>query len=204
MKGLLLKDFYTLVKQLKIVLLFLVIMTVVPGINQSAFAMIYFAMMPITAMAYDERCKWDSLAAMMPYSAKDLVLSKYLLGYFGMGAACVLSIGANSLIKLFQHSSMTVEDALTILLIACVGVILLAVNLPFIFRFGVEKGRIIFMVIIAVSVFAMMMAGDKIKILLESSLISPAWLATIGLATAVLTNLISIAISNAVYKRKAI
>ena len=121
-----------------------------------------------------------------------------------MGAACVLSIGANSIIKLFQHSSMTMEDALAILLIACVGVILLAVNLPFIFRFGVEKGRIIFMVIIATSVFAMMMTGDKIKILLESSLISPAWLAIIGLATAVLTNMISIAISNAAYKRKVL
>lgn len=204
MKGLLLKDFYTLVKQLKIVLLFLVIMTVVPGINQSSFAMIYFAMMPITAMAYDERCKWDSLAAMMPYSAKDLMLSKYLLGYIGMGAACVLSIGANFIIKLFQHSSMTMEDALTILLIVCVGVILLAVNLPFIFRFGVEKGRIIFMVIIAVSVFAMMMAGDKIKYLLSSSLISPAWLATIGLTTAILTNLISIAVSNRIYQKKTL
>lgn len=204
MKGLLLKDFYTLVKQLKLVLLFLVIMTVIPGINQSAFAMIYFAMMPITAMAYDERCKWDSLAAMMPYTAKDLVLSKYLLGYFGMGAACVLSIGANAIIKLFQHSAMTMEDALTILLIACVGVILLAVNLPFIFGFGVEKGRIIFMVIIAASVFAMMMAGDKIKALLASSLINPVLLAGIGMGTALLTNMISIAISNAVYKKKVL
>jgi len=202
MKGLLIKDFYTLVKQLKFVLLFLIIMMVIPGINQSAFAMIYFAMMPITAMAYDERCKWDSLAAMMPYTAKDLVLSKYLLGYIGMGAACMLSLGANWIIKLFQHSSLTMEDALAILLIACAGMILLAVNLPFIFRFGVEKGRIVFMVIIATSVFALMMAGDKIKLLLASDLISPALLAGLGVGAAVLSNMISIAISNAVYKRK--
>ena len=82
--------------------------------------------------------------------------------------------------------------------------ILLAVNLPFIFKFGVEKGRIIFMVIIAASVFAMMMAGDKIKILLASSLISPVLLAGTGVGVAMLTNLISIAISNAVYKRKVL
>lgn len=204
MKGLLIKDFFTLVKQLKFVLLFLIIMVVIPGINQSAFAMIYFAMMPITAMAYDERCKWDSLAAIMPYTAKDLVLSKYLLGYIGMGAASILSLGANWIIKLFQHNTLTMADALAILLIACTGMILLAVNLPFIFRFGVEKGRIVFMVIIATSVFALMMAGDKIKFLLSSNLISPALLAGVGVGVAVLTNTISIAMSNNFYQKKTL
>jgi hypothetical protein len=189
---------------MKFVLLFLVIMTAIPGINQSAFAMIYFAMMPITAMAYDERCKWDSLAAMMPYSAKDIVLSKYLLGYIGMLGACLLSFGGNSIIKLFQHSSITMEEALSILLIACVGVILLAVNLPFIFRFGVEKGRLVFMIIIAGSVFALMMAGDQITTLLNANQIRPALLAAIGVAAAAMSNLISIAISNAIYKKKVL
>lgn len=204
MKGLLLKDFYTLVKQLKFVFLFLMIMMVIPGVNQAAFAMIYFAMMPITAMAYDERCKWNNLAAMMPYSTNDIVVSKYLLGYIGMGAACIFSIGANSIIRLFQHSSVTVEDALSVLLIACIGVILLAVNLPFLFQFGVEKGRIVFMIIIAGSVFALMMAGDQVKALLASSITSPVLLALAGVAAAMLTNLISIVISNAIYKRKVI
>lgn len=203
MKGLLLKDFYTLVKQLRIVLLFLVVMAVIPGINQSAFAMIYFAMMPITAVAFDERSKWDSLAAMMPYKTSDIVLSKYLIGYIGMGAACILSIGIQSIVKQFQHIPFASEDALVTLLVACVGLILLAVNLPFIFKMGVEKGRLIFIVIIAATVFAMMMAGDKIKAMLSSNFMDPALLSVLAVITAVVTNVISVTVSNSIYKKKA-
>ena len=50
--------------------------------------MLYAAMMPISALAYDENCKWDQLAAMMPYSVRDIVLSKYLFGYI-----CLLATG---------------------------------------------------------------------------------------------------------------
>ena len=203
MKGLLIKDYYTLVKQLRLVFLFLLIMIAIPGINQTAFAMIYFAMMPITAMAYDERCKWNSLAAVMPYATRDIVLSKYLLGYIGMGAISIFSLVVHYLIKIFQHGTFAMEEALSILLFACIGVILLAINLPFIFQMGVEKGRLIFMVIIAATVFIMMMAGDKIKLLLASNFMNPVLLSILAVIIAALVNLISIAISNALYKRKA-
>ncbi len=202
MKGLLIKDFYTIVKQLRLVLIFLVIMVAIPGINQSAFAMIYFAMMPITVMAYDERCKWDSLAATMPYSAKSIVLSKYLLGYIGMGAVSLLSLAAHYVIKRIQHGTLTMEEMLAVPLIACVALTLLAVNLPFIFWMGVEKGRIIFMILIATTVFSMMMVGDQVKQVLAANTMSPALLLGLAAAITLLVNLISIAISNAVYVRK--
>ena len=202
MSGLLIKDFYTIVKQLRLVLIFLVIMVAIPGINQSAFAMIYFAMMPITVMAYDERCKWDSLAATMPYSSRNIVLSKYLLGYIGMGAVSLLSLAAHFVIKRIQHGTLTMEEMLAVPLIACVALTLLAINLPFIFWMGVEKGRIIFMLLIATTVFSMMMVGDQVKQVLAANTMSPSLLLGLAVAITLLVNLISIAISNAVYVRK--
>ncbi|MEA4890523.1 MAG: ABC-2 transporter permease [Clostridiaceae bacterium] len=73
MKGLLLKDYYTLFKQAKIFILLILVFAVMPGESMTSFAVVYAAMLPITALAYDERAKWDSLAAMMPYSVRNIV-----------------------------------------------------------------------------------------------------------------------------------
>ena len=76
MKALLLKDTYVIWKQMKIFLIIILVFSAIPSGFNSAFAVIYAAMMPYTAMAYDERSKWDQMAAMMPYSARDVVLGK--------------------------------------------------------------------------------------------------------------------------------
>ena len=67
MKGLLLKDWYTLIKQMKIMLVLMLVFACVPGYSMAAFAVVYAAMLPVTALAYDERSKWDELAAMPPW-----------------------------------------------------------------------------------------------------------------------------------------
>jgi len=53
MKALLLKDFYTLIKQIKIFIIMIIIFAAIPGYSIAGFAMVYAAMLPITAMAYD-------------------------------------------------------------------------------------------------------------------------------------------------------
>ena len=73
MKGLLLKDWYTLIKQMKIMLVLMLVFACVPDYSMDAFAVVYTAMLPVTALAYDERSKWDELAAMLPYSVREIV-----------------------------------------------------------------------------------------------------------------------------------
>ena len=77
MSALLLKDYYVIFRQMKIFLLLILVFSCIPGTFYSTFAVVYASMLPYTALAYDERSKWDQLAAMMPYSARDVVLSKY-------------------------------------------------------------------------------------------------------------------------------
>ena len=85
MRGLIMKDMLTIAKQAKAFLILILFFAVIPSFSGSSFAMLYAAMMPISALAYDENCKWDQLAAMMPYSVRDIVLSKYLFGYICPG-----------------------------------------------------------------------------------------------------------------------
>ena len=92
MRGLLIKDAYTIVKQTKVLLLITVIFAVVPSDFLFGYSVFYAAMMPITGLAYDERAKWDKLAGMLPYSVNEIVGSKYLMGYISVGIVFLLTI----------------------------------------------------------------------------------------------------------------
>ena len=153
MRGLLVKDFYTVFKQMKAFLLLIVVFAFIPGFSSLSFAIIFATLLPITSVAYDERSKWNRMAAMMPYSARDLVLSKYLFGYIIAFAVAAFCCFAQAVVGLFTHAALTGEFFMKLILFVCAGLIIDAIELPVIIKFGVEKGRIFmvfFTVILAV------------------------------------------------------
>lgn len=149
MKALLKKDIFVLIRQMRLFLLMIAIFAVLPGVNMSTFAIVYCGMLPYTAMAYDERSKWTELAAMMPYTPGDIVLSKYVLGWLAIGFATALSTAAHLIMGRILPSaySLALSEILPSL---CIGFIMMAVTLPLMFRFGVEKGRVLFILLIVV------------------------------------------------------
>lgn len=193
MKALVLKDFYVLWKQMRMFLLIMVLLSVVGGIFNSVFVVVWCAMLPYTAMAYDERSHWDQLAAMMPYSKRDIVLSKYVLGWLSMAAAMVLSLVFQTAASAFTHESPTLS-ALAMSFLG--GVIALDITLPMVLRFGVERGRWGFMVII----FGVAALGGAIAGMAEElPSISLPVIALLPLA-AVIATAISIPLSMKLYK----
>ena len=92
MSALLLKDFDVMWKQTRVLLILILVFSCLPGAFYPTFAVVYAAILPYTAMAYDERSKWDQLAAMLPYSHRDIVLSKYCFGYLAIAAAAGISL----------------------------------------------------------------------------------------------------------------
>ena len=202
MRGLLLKDYYTLSKQLRLYLVFILVLSAIPEMNLSAIASIYAAMLPITAIAFDERSKWDQLAVMMPYSKRDLVMSKYVIGYIGVVVCYMLSMGIQLVISAVTKQPFTTETALVIVITACVALILLAINLPIMFWLGVERGRIVFMVLIAITVFVGMMSAESATNILSTSTLTAGMLLGISALAAAIINTASILISHRVYQRK--
>lgn len=84
MKALLYKDFRVMWKQMKAFLLLIAIFCLIPNqaLNLSAFFVVYAGLMlPMSLMSYDERAKWDTFAAMLPYASREIVLSRYLGGW---------------------------------------------------------------------------------------------------------------------------
>ena len=145
MKALIIKDTYVIWRQMKYFLILILIFSALPSGFNNAFAVIYTSMLPYTALAYDERSKWDQLAAMMPYSARDIALGKYVFGWLCIGGAAVLS-------GLLQMALSLVVDRVFlpgVMVLSVLGAVcILAISLPLMFRMGVEKGRLAMFLVI--------------------------------------------------------
>ena len=201
MKGLLLKDAYTLLKQTGIFVLMIAFFALFGGAT-STFAVVYAGMLPITALAYDERSKWDSLAAMMPYSKADIVLSKYLLGYIGILFAALLSGAAQYVVAALHGAAPTAETLASLLMSCCVALVMLGLNLPVMFKLGVEKGRVAFFVLIALTVMAGMLGSDWLLSKLAAFDSAPVLLLGICGAGTLAFSLVSLLVSIALYKTR--
>jgi hypothetical protein len=201
MKALVKKDFYVLSKQMGALLLLILIFSAIPRIFNNVFAIVYAAMLPYTCAAYDERSKWDQLAAMMPYSTRDMVLSKYVLGWLCIGVSAVLSAVLRGLFGLVLDSSGLPLPV--ILLSVCGACCIIAITLPVMFRFGVEKGRMVmFLMIFLVCASAGALAAVAEKFTTNAPLraFDARMMAALPLLAVVLTA-ISIPLSMRLYRR---
>lgn len=147
MKGLLQKDFYMMVKYCRsFLLLVLVFLAVSFFSNNNLFLILYptliVGLLPVTLIAYDEREKWDIYCATLPVTRAQVVSSKYLIG---LCFELVIFVGtvAAQLIRLFHNHAFTLDGTLTLFsIVFSVGILGPSLLLPFIFKFGAEKGRV--------------------------------------------------------------
>ena len=147
MSALIQKDIFVMWKQMKLFLVLILIFSAIPNTFNNIFSTIYAAMMPYTAIAYDERSKWDQLAAMMPYSTRDIVVSKYVMGWLCTAAAALFAM-AVQLLQTVLGSPLAAFAPMDNLMGCCASLCVLAITLPLMFRFGVEKGRLMMFLII--------------------------------------------------------
>lgn len=182
MKGLLCKDACTLVRQVGTMLALVVLFGCVQRGSMTAVAIFYASLLPMTALAYDERCKWDTMAAGMPYSDLALVGSKYVLG-----AVCVAGAMVVSLLAQLAFGSFCAEDAATTLVIALLAFGLNVIELPVMFRFGVEKGRLVFLLLTCGGVSAILVGQEQFLAALDRIENPAAMLLVVAGAVAALT-----------------
>ena len=202
MKGLLLKDIYTLTKQMKLFIVILVLFSLVPGYSMAAFAICYSAMMPITALAYDERAKWDKLAAMMPYSASDIVISKYMLGSICALFATLLSLIGGIGYAVFKNTPVDDKALMILLPLLCIALIIQSINLPLMFKIGVEKGRILFVMITVVTVLGGVALSENLKTIPDFFQTNLLTVLLAGIAVTVFLCALSALISIKIYKNR--
>ena len=205
MTGLIIKDILNLKKSLMASLLMLLLFSIAayqskdPSFLIGVFVII-IAMQAVSAIAYDDLAKWDVYALTMPVSRKELVTSKYILAALLSIIALIVS-ATISYFFIFPLSNLSTREFLiTSYLVFAIAMLLISVALPLIYKFGVERSRLLLVAVIliptSIGVFLNKMGivlPDE-KQLLMLAKISPIMI--IGIL------FISIFISTRIYKNK--
>ena len=146
-RGLLLKDIFELSAQYRVQLVltgvYLLLPLFIRGIELFAsVGMMLLAMMPVYALGYDERCRWERYALAMPVRKSDLFWSRFLLGVIAVALGAAVQV----LVALLAGRG----DLLSSLAVTAPAAILyLLIVLPLMMKLGVEKGRFLLLLLTA-------------------------------------------------------
>lgn len=156
MLGLLLKDIYNIRKQaiwyIAMIVLFCGISVVLKNVAfASTIGILVTISMPLTAIAYEEKDGWQKFVIASGTNVKTIVVEKYLLGVI---FALISIIGYSvAFMVVGAEEDRLVEFTAPV----CMQFLVLAVVLPLVFKFGVEKGRV-YMIIAVVLLMAVLIA----------------------------------------------
>ena len=155
MKGLIIKDLCVIKNQMKTLLLVLAFFIIFSIINEDATFILflvpfYMIMILITTFNYDEFNKWDSFCNSLPLSRKEIVKSKYILFNATSLIVLILGIIASLIIPIFIEN-ITFESIFASIIGVAFGICLvISLLIPFYYKFGSQKGRIMLFLCIVI------------------------------------------------------
>lgn len=164
MKGLLLKDGYQTVSQMKTMYLTVAVVLVVWMFSTSdsyafpiSYAAIFLGVLPVNLLGYDQNSGWVEYSLTLPVSKKVLVAEKYLVGLLCAAASVV--IGGLFVVALSLRKGAALDGTALFFVWNGVNTILLmnGISLPLMYRFGAEKARMIY--ILTFAGFGALIAG---------------------------------------------
>lgn len=155
MKGLLLKDFYMAKRYFGWFMLVIAGMLIMSCLVEDMqifliYPMIVSNIIPVSLIAYDEHDKWSQYSGTLPYTRAQVVTGKYLVSVC-LGVAFFLLSMAVAIVRMQMYGQFILEAWMRmgaiLLMLGCLAPILM---LPVVFKFGAEKGRIIYLAILGV------------------------------------------------------
>lgn len=169
MKGLLLKDGYQTVSQMKTMYLTVAVVLVVWMFSTSdsyafpiSYAAIFLGVLPVNLLGYDQNSGWVEYSLTLPVSKKVLVAEKYLVGLLCAAASVVISGLFAVILSLRKGAAL---DGTALFFVGDgVNIILLmnSISLPLMYRFGAEKARMIY--ILTFAGFGALIAGGGVLV----------------------------------------
>ena len=158
MMGLVKKDFYLaagLARSYLIVAAIFLVLSLA-GIYEfsflSSFMSLLCIMLPVNVFSYDEQAKWDKYAAALPGGRRAVVQARYVFTLIVSAGAVVLGgavwVPACPLVR--PPGEMFWELVQSTAAGGSVGILLNAVMLPLMFKFGVQKGRLYLALVLAI------------------------------------------------------
>ena len=160
MTGLILKDLLILRKTLRSYLLFLVVYA---GIAFSGvwsadivgvLMVVMVVMLPMNVFAYDKQCQWDTYGLALPVGRTKTVAARYLCVLL----LCLGGIALTAVTGAALYAVGRIEDPAEFMVSCAVmglmAVLMNAIMLPFLYKFGPERARMMFYGVLGLLVLA--------------------------------------------------
>lgn len=166
-----------------------------------SLAAVLLSTYPANTFAYDELAKWDRFASSAPGGRWKVVRGKYLFALLLAGIALATEL-ILALVMTVMGKAVLTEVVLFGLAGGAASLLINAILLPCLFRFGAQKGRVISMAVAAALVAALTACGIVMGDVLGDN---DQWLTVLlaGLIAAALIVLpISYKISLGIYQKK--
>ena len=183
-RALIYKDVLVLWKKQKLLLLMMIMFFSFAALELGyEFFAIYPAValctMSLNTISFDEKSGWEKYAAALPYGVRRIVTAKYLLTLGGIVAATALYLLSGLICSLIRRTGMSLPvDGFSAILFASTAS--MAVMLPVTLCFGMEKSRIIYLILVCAAVGAAMYIPRGGLVLPWSRELSP-WLFLTGM-----------------------
>lgn len=186
MSALLLKDFYMVKRYCRAYLLIAVVFCVASVANQENLFFTFYpcllcGMIPVNLLAYDERSRWMQYCGTLPYTKAQIVSGKYLVSLITMVTVLVMT-GIAQIVRMLRNGCFDLKELLMILtMVLTMAAITSSITIPFIFRWGVEKGRIAYYVMIGFVCAGGVLAGPFLQTQAQAELSDVAFFALLAL-----------------------
>lgn len=147
MKGLLIKDWYMALRYCRMYALVCIVFLVVAVIGEESVSFAFFpcllcSMIPVTLLSYDKRSGWTEFSRAMPYTAGQIVSAKYLTGLIPTMIVTVI-VAIEQAVFLNIKGEFELCGYMVLMMVGFILSLLpCALIMPFVFRLGVENGRI--------------------------------------------------------------
>ena len=168
MKGLLLKDLYMTKKYCKAYFLLTALFIVISFVSSENLFFVFYpcllcGMIPVNLLGYDERSGWMQYSETMPYTKGQIVSGKYLIG-LGAQVSILLITGIAQAIRMNMSGTFVFSEYLVlIMLLLIMSLLASSVTLPFMFKLGVEKGRMAYYIMIGIVCAGSMIFSDLLS-----------------------------------------
>ena len=151
MTGLILKDFLILRKSLRSYLFMMIVYAAIAftGVWSAdivgVLMVVVLMMLPMNIFAYDKQCQWDTYGLALPVGRTKTVAARYLC----MLLLCLFSVALTAILGVALYAVGRVEEPVE-LMVSCsvmglMSVLVNAIMLPFLYKFGPERARMMFL-----------------------------------------------------------
>lgn len=150
MTGLMLKDFLILRKSLRSYLLILLVYAAIAfsGLWTAdivgVLMVVMVAMLPMNVFAYDKQAKWDTYGLALPVGRTKSVAARYCCVLL----LCLFSVALTAVAGMALYAAGRVEEPiefiLTCVVMGLMAVLMNAIMLPLLYKFGAERARMMF------------------------------------------------------------